>query len=144
MSDMLDFCGMDIQNYDNTLIGWAGQNVQSGVTLGADNLEYCAGEAARNDLINNHNWTITGDTQSCAVTQPCTSTFINTYMGPATGTWHDAAHWDRGSIPDVCDEVVIPTGVTVTLDGAAHCYSLEVSVGGSFEADSHVLEVWVL
>ncbi len=62
---MLNGCAMSTQNYDNTLIGWAGQPVQNNVQLGALNLTYCTGEAARSSLINNHNWTITGDMKDC-------------------------------------------------------------------------------
>lgn len=61
MTNMLDGSGLSTANYDATLIGWAGQSVQDGVILDAQDLEYCSGQAARNDLISNHNWTINGD-----------------------------------------------------------------------------------
>jgi len=61
MLDMLGFCGMNISNYDNTLIGWAGQMVQPNVALGADGLIYCNGQSARASLIADHSWNITGD-----------------------------------------------------------------------------------
>jgi hypothetical protein len=63
--DMLRNCGMSILNYDATLIGWAAQTVQSGVTLGADGLQYTLGgaaETARDTLVNApNNWNIEGD-----------------------------------------------------------------------------------
>ena len=49
-------------NYDNTLIGWASQSLQSGVTFKAGTSQYSLGgaaEAARNTLINTYGWTIT-------------------------------------------------------------------------------------
>ena len=61
MTDMLYNAGLSLTNYDNTLIGWAGQSVQNNVPLGAFNLEYCLGLPARNTLINTYGWTITGD-----------------------------------------------------------------------------------
>src|SRR5690606_29347006 len=34
------------------------------VTLDANGLQYCAGETARDELINTHGWTFTGDSES--------------------------------------------------------------------------------
>ena len=65
MEFMFGNCGMDVFNYDQTLIGWASQSVKSGVGLGAEGLDYCLGEDARNTLINTHGWAITGDTKNC-------------------------------------------------------------------------------
>lgn len=68
MTFMLDNCGMDVANYDATLIGWAAQTVQPNVSLGATGLTYCAGETARNTLIGApNNWTISGDALACLV-----------------------------------------------------------------------------
>ncbi|WKN45803.1 BspA family leucine-rich repeat surface protein [Tunicatimonas pelagia] len=65
MSKMLDNSGLSSTNYDATLKGWAELNtVPSNVNLGADGMEYSAvGKTARNTLINNKGWTITGDTE---------------------------------------------------------------------------------
>ncbi len=65
MADMLSFSGLSLANYDNTVIGWAAQNVQSNVNLGANGLEYCDGELARNILINTNGWSISGDIALC-------------------------------------------------------------------------------
>ncbi len=61
MYNMLDSSGINIPNYDATLIGWAGQTVQPNVALGASTLTYCAGANARNQLITNSQWNITRD-----------------------------------------------------------------------------------
>lgn len=48
-------------NYDATLIGWAAQSLNSGLTFNGGNSTYTAGgaaEAARNTLINTYGWTI--------------------------------------------------------------------------------------
>ena len=66
MSDMLSNSSLSQENYDNTLIGWAAQSVQDDVSLGAISLTYCDGIEERQDLIDNHNWTITGDSVDCS------------------------------------------------------------------------------
>ncbi|WP_257666067.1 BspA family leucine-rich repeat surface protein [Parapedobacter tibetensis] len=64
MFEMLSNSGLSPENYDATLIGWAGQALQNDVTLGADGLEYCAAASERQSLIDDHGWTISGDTQA--------------------------------------------------------------------------------
>jgi len=66
MSNMLNDSGLDVVNYSNTLIGWAdlaaNSGVQLNVVLGANNLKYNDdGEIARQYLIDNFDWVITGD-----------------------------------------------------------------------------------
>src|SRR5699024_5176741 len=64
MVQMLNSAGLSTANYDATLIGWvAQQNIPSNITLGAVNLTYCAGNSARQSLIDNHGWTIDGDSK---------------------------------------------------------------------------------
>ena len=55
---MLNGTAMSTANYDATLIGWSQQTVQSGVNFGASGLVYCAGETARQSLINDDGWII--------------------------------------------------------------------------------------
>jgi hypothetical protein len=67
MSGMLNSCGMDINNYSNTLIGWASQPdplIPRNITLGATGRQYnTPGSASRAILTSApYNWTITGDT----------------------------------------------------------------------------------
>jgi|GEM_PF-2066497 surface protein len=52
-------------NYDKTLTGWAGQNARGYVVFGAEGLRYCEAETSRYLLINELNWTITGDELVC-------------------------------------------------------------------------------
>jgi surface protein len=74
MVNMLNGCGMNTVNYDATLIGWAGQTVQAGVTLGANGRTYCNAVSARNTLTSApNNWIISGDaieSPACLPTQP--------------------------------------------------------------------------
>ena len=65
MRSMLNSSGLSVDNYDNTLIGWESQGVAN-LSLGASSLEYCAGESARNSLIDIYGWTITGDSPICS------------------------------------------------------------------------------
>ena len=80
VTQMLDASGLDVTNYDNTLIGWAGQAVNSNLSLGSIGLEYCAGETARNTLINTFGWNITGDTKVCPSNQ-----FVTTWETTTAG-----------------------------------------------------------
>jgi len=60
---MLDSTALSIRNYDRSLAGWAEQDLERDIVLGAYGLVYCA-EDARQTLIDNFNWTITGDSLS--------------------------------------------------------------------------------
>jgi surface protein len=67
MASMLNSCGMDINNYSQTLIGWASQPaalIPRNITLGATGRQYnTPGSASRAILTSSpYNWTITGDT----------------------------------------------------------------------------------
>ena len=66
MEGMLTFCNLSTSNYDATLKGWAAlSTTPTNVELGASGQKYCdEGEAAREALISNKGWTITGDFKS--------------------------------------------------------------------------------
>jgi len=59
----LNLCGMSVENYSNSLVGWAAQpNIHDGLHLDADELSYNeAGKTARTKLKVYKHWTITGD-----------------------------------------------------------------------------------
>lgn len=62
MNNMLDQSGLSMANYDSTLIGWAGQTVQTGVTLGSAGLTYSdSGRDAQENLHCIKNWTFVND-----------------------------------------------------------------------------------
>ncbi|NNF35053.1 MAG: BspA family leucine-rich repeat surface protein [Saprospiraceae bacterium] len=65
MQGMLTNTGLSISNYDKTLIGWASQGI-TGLELGAHNLLFCQGDAARNYLVSNLGWNIQGDSYDCS------------------------------------------------------------------------------
>lgn len=64
MTGMLNRTAISITNYDLLLEGWAAQNVQPGVTLGAQYLKYCDGYDAREVLISK-GWSFVGDEPGC-------------------------------------------------------------------------------
>ncbi len=66
MSGMLNNTALSTANYDNLLSAWETQTVQTGVTLGASGLTYCVAADERQALIDDHNWTINGDSD-CAL-----------------------------------------------------------------------------
>ncbi|MDH5602368.1 MAG: BspA family leucine-rich repeat surface protein, partial [Cyclobacteriaceae bacterium] len=68
MSNMFSNSGLSGSNYDNILIGWAAQTVQSGVALGAIGVTYCTGETGRNTLTGTYSWSISGDSKNCPPT----------------------------------------------------------------------------
>ena len=65
MGEMLDSTIMSQTNYDALLIGWDSlPSLQSIVTFGVQGLQYTSGgtaDTARNNIINNYNWTFSGD-----------------------------------------------------------------------------------
>ncbi len=66
MANMLSSCGISQENYDDILIGWSGQTVNSGITLGATGLQYCDAITQRQSLIDDDGWNITGDSVNCS------------------------------------------------------------------------------
>ncbi len=92
MSNMLSNSGLSQANYDNTLIGWASQNVKSNVSLGALNLNYCDGLTARQALITSKNWNITGDIINCPFVL-CTS-IISPFNGDQKVPANSSIRWN--------------------------------------------------
>ncbi|PKR80203.1 hypothetical protein CW751_11105 [Brumimicrobium salinarum] len=99
MQNMLSNTNISVSNYDDILISWSNQSVQNNVTLGANNLEYCLAMLERLNLINNNNWTIVGDANSCE--------------GPFVTIW-------KSDNPGASfnNQIIIPT------DGAGYNYDL--------------------
>ncbi len=48
-----------------------------------------------------------------------------------TGNWEDGSTWDSGTEPTLSDNVVIPSGVTVTINSSASCNNITIQSGGS-------------
>ena len=63
---MLDNSGMSTTSYDQTLVGWSSQTLQSGLSLDATGVAYCAGETARDNIITTYSWTINDGGLDCS------------------------------------------------------------------------------
>jgi len=58
-SDISLHCtNLSVSNYDSLLIGWNKYNLKSNIVLKAGDLIYCQGEADRDSIIANYDWTI--------------------------------------------------------------------------------------
>ena len=92
LNSMLDDSGLSIANYDSTLIGWAAlPALQTNVTLGASNLQYCNAEAARDTLINTFNWTIIDAGRNCggpATRLASEPNDVTRMTGDQENSWH--------------------------------------------------------
>lgn len=139
MSNMLFSSGMSTGNYDATLIGWASQAVRSNVILGANGLNYCAGEIARNVLITTYNWTISGDAKLCS-SLPFITTWKTDNPGisannqitiPTIGTGYNYnIYWERVGSPAINGTIINQTGNTTITFPSVGTYRIEIS--GSF------------
>jgi len=65
MSNMFDSSALSTDNYDNILIGWSQQTLQSDVQFGAANINYCNKAAARQSIIDTYGWIITDAGLNC-------------------------------------------------------------------------------
>ena len=61
--DMLDSCGMSIQNYEATLLGWASNpTTPDSLDLGSAALQYC--DDTGRDILLSKGWRISGDSKA--------------------------------------------------------------------------------
>ncbi|NQZ77564.1 MAG: BspA family leucine-rich repeat surface protein, partial [Ekhidna sp.] len=117
-----DNSGLDIANYDATLIGWADDNggsetIQTGRSLGAVGLIYsAAGKVGRDILTGTFGWTITGD-----ATAPQAVTDLIAYEsgGNIELIWSDVPDEDNYDIERATDyafsaPVVVATDIGVS------------------------------
>lgn len=68
---MFSESGLSVANYDSILIGWSTldsgeEKIPLNAILGGSNLQYCAGEAARQKLLDVYKWKIYDGGQNCA------------------------------------------------------------------------------
>ncbi|WP_430967357.1 BspA family leucine-rich repeat surface protein [Spongiimicrobium sp. 2-473A-2-J] len=59
MTQMFSGIALNIENYDALLLGWNNLNLQPNVSFDGGNSQYCLGEAARQNMIDNDGWGIT-------------------------------------------------------------------------------------
>jgi len=128
LSDLATFLtdsGLDMQNYDALLIGWAGQSVQQNVNFGVHGLEYCSGEFAR-ELLIAQGWAFEGDSKAND-TNIFNFNFTHWNLFPSS--------WSEGRYPSCCDDVIIPQNKSITIIPGDIGYggTLEVELGASLD-----------
>ncbi|SFT92261.1 conserved repeat domain-containing protein/gliding motility-associated C-terminal domain-containing protein [Algoriphagus locisalis] len=105
MEGIFDGSGLSQENYDATLIGWASQNVQRNVVVGAEGLTFCAGKAARQKLIDDYLWRFEGDAEATDCKELITGI-----------TFEDATFTYDGTLKTITIIGELPDGVTVTYE----------------------------
>ncbi|MEO9893799.1 BspA family leucine-rich repeat surface protein [Aurantibacter sp.] len=76
MNEMFDNSDLTKENYDKILNGWSQlPNLQNGISLGANDTQYCEGEAGRQKLINEFGWNITDFGEDCDEQIPFVTTW---------------------------------------------------------------------
>jgi len=87
-ASMFDGATLSIANYDSLLIGWDAQNLNSNVNFSGGFSQYCAGEAARANMIASDSWNITdGGFAGGTLDDLADQTVTNSFTFPAiTGT----------------------------------------------------------
>lgn len=104
LCSMLNGTALDCINYSNTLIGWSSNAMNTnGLWLGASGLVYNNADiVARDNLISNYGWSISGDaltsigptfsfTDTISICQGTTAPALNTVSGNGiSGTWNPA------------------------------------------------------
>lgn len=124
---MLSNSGLSVENYDRTLIGWSAlPSLQPDLFLGAGNLFYCTGEAARNDIIATYNWTISDAGLKCP------SGEIAVYNGPSiTDPEIVNAQTDPVSFDNNFAGGTASRSLTIANEGAVALNITDVSVSGT-------------
>ncbi|MEL0454879.1 BspA family leucine-rich repeat surface protein [Flavobacteriaceae bacterium SZ-1-7] len=75
---------LSVSNYDSLLIGWDAQNLNPSVPFGGGFSQYCAGEAARANMIASDGWSITdGGYVGATIIDLANQTAVDSYTLPA-------------------------------------------------------------
>ncbi len=83
---------LSVNNYDAILIAWLAQSPHPNQDFRPSGLKYCNGQAARQNLINDYNWSFQGDALDC------TSLPVELSLFKATTTENDVLlHWTTES-----------------------------------------------
>ncbi len=137
MSGLFNSSGLSVENYDNILKGWGEQQLQSEVVFGAQNIQYCQGEEARQKIIDDFGWTITDGGK--AIDCPDENSFLTTWKTDNLGISND----NQITIPTFPGEVydyVVNWGDGTSDSGVTgdivHTYAIagtyKVSISGDF------------
>lgn len=126
LTNMLSNSGFSVENYDEMLIAWNSNNPPSGLNFGATGLQWCNGDDARDELINNSGWTINGDSRYCLgdiATDPLELTvnrecnYINySFIGFVDSGYTPAPTCGSGITDDMWFVVNVPSSSLLILD----------------------------
>ncbi len=145
LDNFLSNSGMDCEHYSTTLIGWnKNPETPNDLGLGAQTMSYGTNaDPARNNLIENKGWTISGDSPSgieCSLNEPFVTTWktynpgitdINQIQIPGTGTSYSIA-WSEVSVPAISDPTIGNSITTITFPSPG-TYSVSITPGdGTF------------
>ena len=72
MYEMFALSNLNTNTYDAILQGWATQDLNIGLNLGSQSLNYCNSQVERQSIIDNFGWTINGDDLDCSDATDCT------------------------------------------------------------------------
>jgi surface protein len=134
MQFMFNFGGMSCESYDNTLTGWNDNpSTPNNRNLGAQGLIYWQGQTARNNLITNKGWTITGDAYNQCNYMPTCLTY--TWTGGA-GLWNDPLKWNSGFVPTTCNNVILIPYSDVTVPGGYEGFAKSVINEGQLTVET--------
>lgn len=97
--NMFNNSNLSTSNYDALLVGWNAQNLNQNVTFDAGNTKYFSNDAvaARQNMIDNDNWTITDGGRIQQIT----------WTGAISTDWNTAGNWDTNTIPTATDDVIL-------------------------------------
>ncbi len=70
------------------------------------------------------------------------SGMAGTITAVTDGDWNVASTWDCNCIPAFDDDVVIPSGITVTVDAAAVANNITIELGGTLNGGVSTLQVY--
>jgi surface protein len=111
MRGMFDNSGLSTNNYDAILTGWSSLNLAQGAVLGAEGINYCTSETARQSIIDNFGWTINDAGLDCNYTPITDANFqeaINTCLStnPVDGLCSSSEYgampdWDVSNVTDM-------------------------------------------
>ena len=91
MSRVFDNSAISVENYDSILIAWQAKPHRDSIFLGVVGLEYCAGDSARNLLID-EGWTFIGDTVNPDCFEVTKNThFVTTWKTDLPGSTNDSS-----------------------------------------------------
>jgi surface protein len=133
MTAMLSSSGLAACTYAQTLQGWSNLTLQNDVTLGASGLSYTSiGEAPRQSIINNFNWTINDNGQSAtnplSINGNINGMDITTNVTGNTGTVNFSWSGPNGFTAST-PNITAPTSGTYTLVITDDCHTTSQDFG---------------